>query len=141
MMKIQSPSSVIVTDAGFQYEDTDQPFKAIEDGNNDVLALDVSVDTNPDDILLSPTLQIIRINFPIFSDGRGFTIARQIRLKGFKGRLRAKGPLIADQYRMARRAGFDEIEIPHDIAIRQPEREWKLRKSERLIDYQSRLRR
>ena len=44
---------------------------------------------------------------------------------GFSGRLRAAGPLIADQYRMARRVGFDEVEIPDAIAARQPEAQWR----------------
>ena len=32
--------------------------------------------------------------FPSFADGRGFTLARQLRLKGFEGRLRAFGHVI-----------------------------------------------
>jgi phosphoadenosine phosphosulfate reductase len=50
--------------------------------------------------------------FPTFSDGRGFTLAARLRRMGFAGRLRAAGHVIADQYAMARRSGFDEVEIP-----------------------------
>ena len=37
---------------------------------------------------------------------------------GYAGRLRAAGPLIADQFRAARRVGFDEVELPDAVAER-----------------------
>ena len=43
---------------------------------------------------LDPTLEqvdLISIAFPNYSDGRGFSIARQLRNMGFAGRLRAHG--------------------------------------------------
>ena len=40
---------------------------------------------------------------------------------GYTGRLRAAGPLIADQFRAARRVGFDEVELPDAVAGAQPE--------------------
>jgi uncharacterized protein (DUF934 family) len=83
---------------------------------------------------------MIRVAFPSFADGRGFTIARQLRLMGYRGRLRAAGHVIADQYAMARRAGFDEVEISDDLAARQPEDQWRFRARWRDHDYQARLR-
>ena len=83
---------------------------------------------------------VIRVDFPSFADGRGFTIARQLRLMGYGGRLRARGHVIADQYAMARRAGFDEVEISADLAARQPEEQWRARADWQAHDYQSRLR-
>jgi uncharacterized protein (DUF934 family) len=70
-------------------------------------------------------LALISIDFPSFADGRGFSIARAIRNAGFTGELRAFGPLIADQYAYAMSCGFDTIEIPEDLAARQPEAQWK----------------
>jgi uncharacterized protein (DUF934 family) len=70
-------------------------------------------------------LTLISIDFPSFADGRGFSIARAIRNAGFAGELRAYGPLIADQYAYALSCGFDTIEIPDDLAARQPEAQWK----------------
>jgi uncharacterized protein (DUF934 family) len=84
--------------------------------------------------------QMIRIDFPSFADGRGFSIARALRRKGFTGRLRAKGHVIADQYAMARRSGFDEVEISDDLAARQPEGQWLARADWQAHDYQARLR-
>ena len=84
---------------------------------------------------------MIRIDFPSFADGRGFTLARLIRLLGFTGRLRAKGHVIADQYAMARRSGFDEIEISSELASRQSEEQSLFRANEwQEYDYQAWLR-
>ncbi|MBT26399.1 MAG: oxidoreductase [Rhodobacteraceae bacterium] len=85
-------------------------------------------------------LEMIRVDFPSFADGRGFTIARRLRLMGYTGRLRAKGHVISDQYAMARRAGFDEVEISDDLAARQPAEEWLFRADWQSHDYQSRVR-
>jgi len=41
---------------------------------------------------------------------------------------------------MARRAGFDEIEIAPDLAARQTEDQWLFRADWRAHDYQARLR-
>jgi uncharacterized protein (DUF934 family) len=85
-------------------------------------------------------LTLIRISFPAFSDGRAFTIARRLRSLGFTGHLRAVGPVIVDQYPMARRTGFDDVEIPDELAARQPEAQWISRADWKAHDYQSRLR-
>jgi uncharacterized protein (DUF934 family) len=69
-------------------------------------------------------LSLVSVTFPAFNDGRGFSIARQLRLRGFRGRLRASGPIIADQYRHARGVGFDEVELPEALAARQPAEHW-----------------
>jgi uncharacterized protein (DUF934 family) len=82
---------------------------------------------------------MIRVSFPAFSDGRGFTLARHLRGLGYAGRLRATGHIIADQYAMARRCGFDEVEIADDLAARQPEAQWLFRARWREQDYRSRF--
>ena len=41
---------------------------------------------------------------------------------------------------MARRSGFDEVEITADLAARQTEDQWQFRADWRAHDYQSRLR-
>ena len=53
---------------------------------------------------------------------------------------RAKGHVISDQYAMARRTGFDEVEISQALAARQPEDEWRMRARWQDHDYQSLLR-
>ena len=58
---------------------------------------------------------------------------------GYRGTLRANGPVIADQYAMTRRVGFDEVEIPDALAARQPEAQWQFRADWQAHDYQARL--
>lgn len=131
--------SILVTDTGFTSDDWKEPFISL-DAANDANALDVPSDTDPADIPLCGGLQMIRVDFPSFADGRGFTIARQLRLRGYTGRLRARGHVLADQYAMARRAGFDEVEISDELAARQPEDQWDFRADWKKHDYQARLR-
>ena len=125
--------SVIVTDDGFAVADW-------ADGLNEAEVLDLPSDTQPEEVALSEGFKLVRVEFPSFSDGRGFTIARVLRRRGYSGKLRAFGHVISDQYAMARRSGFDEVEISDDLAARQPEGEWKFRADWRAHDYQSRLR-
>lgn len=82
---------------------------------------------------------LISIPFPNYSDGRGFGLARALRRAGFNGHLRAVGHVIADQYAMARRVGFDDVEISDELAARQPEAQWMDRAKWQTFDYQSRL--
>ncbi|WP_323783352.1 DUF934 domain-containing protein [Thalassovita sp.] len=134
--------SVIVTDNGFQTDDFAGDILALDDVTDSAaLAIDLDPDADPQDLVdRLPVLHLIRVDFPSFADGRGFTIARQLRLMGFTGRLRACGHVISDQYAMARRSGFDEVEISDDQASRQPEAEWTFRANWQSHDYQSRLR-
>jgi uncharacterized protein (DUF934 family) len=77
-------------------------------------------------------LALIVIGFPAFSDGRGFSLARALRNKGYRGLLRACGHLIADQTYHAEACGFDEIEIPETLSARQPEAQWRAAAAPRL---------
>ncbi len=69
-------------------------------------------------------LSLVAIQFPAYADGRGFSIARQLRNNGFSGTIRAVGPLIADQFAYALACGFDEIELSEAVAARQPVEQW-----------------
>ena len=82
---------------------------------------------------------LIAVDFPAMTDGRGFTLARLLREKGYQGRLRAVGGLIADQYAMARRVGFDEVRISAALAARQPQDQWLFRADWQNWDHRSRL--
>ena len=54
--------------------------------------------------------------------------------------VQSSGSRVWCAYAMARRAGFDEVEISDDLAARQPEAEWLFRANWKDHDYQSRLR-
>lgn len=134
--------SVIVTDTGFGPDDWNHGFVPPEEVPRSA-AVGVHLPSDADPERLRSRLHeidLIRVDFPKSADGRGFTIAQRLRLMGFGGRLRAKGHVIADQYAMARRSGFDEVEIDEALALRQPEEQWLARANWRAHDYQSRLR-
>ncbi|MFQ5623308.1 MAG: DUF934 domain-containing protein [Paracoccaceae bacterium] len=148
--------SKIVRDDGFQNDDL--PEAAANGSYREVTlqdlnapgfeagapALGLALDNDADPLDVQPyfpRLAVIKIPFPSFADGRGFSLARRLRLMGYGGRLRAVGHLIADQYPNARRCGFDEIEIDDDLAARQPANQWLARSDWDAPSYQERLRR
>jgi len=123
--------SVIVNDKGFRDDAWSGGFLAWDDTElsrwerASGYAIDLPNTANAEDVVpFFEDVAMIRIAFPSFADGRGFSIAKHLRLLGYTGRLRAYGHLIADQYTMARRSGFDEVEISKDMAKRQTEDQW-----------------
>ena len=131
--------SVIVNDHGFQPVGKIASVTLAEIATHQG-TLDLAQTDDPTLVLpYLGTLKLIRIAFPAFNDGRAFTIARRLRMAGFTGHLRAVGPVIADQYAMARRVGFDDVEIPDDLAARQPQAQWLARADWRAHDYLARL--
>lgn len=135
-------ANTIVTDTGFALDTWQGRAVALADG---IPANTMAVDVAPsDDVALLAghldRLSMIRVGFPSSADGRGFTLAKRLRAMGYSGRLRAAGHVLADQYTMARRAGFDEVEIDDALATRQPQDQWLARADWRAHDYQARLR-
>ena len=133
-------TTVIVTDTGFAPAPA-REIVALAD-LVDQTAVDLSNTDNPAALVgRLDQLTLIRVAFPAFNDGRAFTIARRLREFGFTGQLLALGPVIADQYAMIRRVGFDGAEIPAEIAARQPADQWQFRAADwREHHYQARLR-
>ncbi|MBC7157636.1 MAG: DUF934 domain-containing protein [Rhodobacteraceae bacterium] len=136
--------AVIVTDTGFAPDDwagAVLPLAELAARGDRHSAVLLAPDDDPAE--LRPRLAdipLIAVAFPAFSDGRGFTIARRLRAMGYGGRLRARGHVLADQYAMARRVGFDEVEIDDALAARQPEAQWRFRADWRAHDPRARLR-
>ena len=136
---------ILVHDTGFQDDDWHGEFIqwSGEDDRSALphgAALDVVNTVQAEDIVpLFGRIALIRIAFPSHMDGRGFSLARHLRLLGYRGRLRASGRILADQYAMARRSGFDEVEIDQTLAERQPEEQWLFRANWQTHDYQKRL--
>lgn len=135
-------NALLVTDTGFRAEDWTGEIVPFSEGvAANVPAVDVASDDDVAGLLGHlADLDMIRVDFPSFADGRGFTLARQLRQMGYTGRLRARGHVLADQYAMARRAGFDEVEIDAALAARQPEDQWLARADWQAHCYQTRLR-
>ena len=58
-------------------------------------------------------VQLIVIDFPVFTDGRGYTQARVLRTQlGYAGELRASGDVRPDQILFMARAGIDTFDFP-----------------------------
>jgi len=56
-------------------------------------------------------LSVVVIEFPSFTDGRGFSWARMLRTRlGFAGEVRATGNFIFDQLNYLHRTGFDAFD-------------------------------
>jgi len=138
--------NIVVRDTGFHADDgpgTYIPWSG--NGSPPVLppnaAIDVENTVRAEHIAPAfERIALIRIGFTSHMDGRGFSLARHLRLLGFRGRLRAFGHILADQYVMARRSGFDEVEIEPSLASRQSEEQWLFRANWRENNYQERLR-
>jgi uncharacterized protein (DUF934 family) len=59
---------------------------------------------------------LVAVAFPKFTDGRGYSLAHQLRGNfGFAGELRATGEILFDQLQLLARCGFDSFEI-RDVA-------------------------
>lgn len=69
-----------------------------------------------------PNLSLVAIQFPKFTDGRGYSMAREIRDRyHFVGELRATGDVLFDQLQFMARCGFDAFEISDPATIRRLE--------------------
>ncbi|WP_371431705.1 DUF934 domain-containing protein [Novosphingobium sp.] len=54
-------------------------------------------------------LSLVEVNFPAYTDGRGYSAARILREHGYDGELRAVGDVLLDQLSHMRRCGFDSF--------------------------------
>ena len=62
---------------------------------------------------------LVAVAFPKFTDGRGYSLARQLRSNfGFRGELRATGEVLFDQLQLLARCGFDSFEIRDAATLR-----------------------
>ncbi len=127
MTQTDTEDGILIVDGAFAPVEPDEfvtlPLEEIENETNHVV--DLTSDIDPHEhmtiLLAAPA---IRIAFPSSADGRGYSIASALRRAGYRGHLRAKGHVLADQYPLALRSGFDDVEIPQDLAKRQPEQQW-----------------
>jgi uncharacterized protein (DUF934 family) len=77
--------------------------------------LGVWLDAGDDLTAVAPDLDrlaVVAVNFPKFSDGRGFSTARLLRERyGYRGELRAIGDVGRDQLLYLERCGFDAFAL------------------------------
>jgi uncharacterized protein (DUF934 family) len=64
-------------------------------------------------------IALVAVEFPKFTDGRGYSIARRLRERfGYRGELRATGHVLRDQLFYMHRCGFDAFEIAPGKSVR-----------------------
>ncbi len=115
---------MIVTDRGVAPDDG-ALIPLAEAGEGSGLRVLVSPDAEPEALTAaSNRFALIAVDFPKFSDGRGFSLARRLRDLGYGGRLRAVGHLIPDQFAFARACGFDEVAVDDATHARQGAADW-----------------
>lgn len=127
---------IIVTDRGFRPDDWTHgfiPLSALSDSPEAAIGpLAVEVDTRRFCawqwrrlLQAMQRIALVRIRLAGFGDATAFELARQLRLAGFMGRIRAHGAVLARQYTLARRVGFCEIELNALQARLQPPEHWQ----------------
>ena len=98
--------------------------RVVEDAGSDTLTLDqwLAAEDKAQAVRLEPgeaplplfghleAIPLIAINFPTLMDGRGFSYARELRERGYRGELRATGHFIRDQLTYLSRCGFDAFD-------------------------------
>jgi uncharacterized protein (DUF934 family) len=75
---------------------------------------------------------IIVLAFPAFIDGRAYSLARGLRLDGYRGELRAEGNLLPDQLQYMQQVGFDSFEV----SDRFPLQSWQTASHQMSLAYQ-----
>jgi uncharacterized protein (DUF934 family) len=97
-----------------------------EINDSGLLQENTSVDAGPIGVLLEPDqppssiegdlsrLAMVAIHFPVFTDGRCFSYARELRELGYDGEIRATGRFIRDQLFFLQRCGFNAFQFEDD---------------------------
>jgi uncharacterized protein (DUF934 family) len=77
-------------------------------------------------------LGLIIVPFPAFNDGRAYSLARQLRLDGYRGELRASGNILPDQLQFMTQVGIDS----YDVTDRFPLDAWQRAARQMSLAYQ-----
>lgn len=106
-------------------------FSEIAEGDAVANALPVGDVASHDQITQLLDLSTVRLQVDGFVDGRGFTVARQLRLLGFAGVIEVIGDLLPDQLPMAAASGVDAILIRTEHAERCEEGQWQQKSADK----------
>ncbi len=64
-------------------------------------------------------LSLIALTFPAYTDGRAYSQAKDLRLDGYRGELRAEGNLLLDQFQYMHQVGFDTFAVNDRFSLQQ----------------------
>ena len=98
-----------------------EPVVTLESFGDQSNATAVRIEPGEDARELLPFLgriALVEVNFPAYTDGRGYSAAQILRENGYAGELRAVGDVLVDQIAYMRRCGFDSFKpnVPLDDA-------------------------
>ena len=86
-------------------------------GGRTGVALDNHVDPGELEAYLAH-LELIALDFPVFTDGRAYSQARRLRTEfGYEGELRATGDVLADQAGFLVQVGFDSFDVENGLSL------------------------
>lgn len=107
-------AAIIVTLADWQREKTELKRRNTPVGVR--LGSGDSIDDIVDDL---DSIALVALEFPSFTEGRGYTHARQLREKhGYRGEIRAVGDVSRDRLAFMERCGFNAYELRPDDELR-----------------------
>lgn len=97
--------------------------------------LGVTVPNNANEKTLDPyfsQLALVVVNFPAFTDGRSYSQARQLRLGGYRGEVRATGNILPDQLQFMLQVGVDSFEVSDRFSLE----DWQKAAQQMQLTYQ-----
>lgn len=79
----------------------------------------IAPDDDPSEIAdLFDHIALVALNFPKFSDGRGYSHAARLRQHlGYRGEIRAIGDVLYDQIPLMLRAGIDSFAVTKQVVV------------------------
>jgi uncharacterized protein (DUF934 family) len=104
-----------MSDVQFRFRDDEpvsDPAVTVDSFAEQTNAAAVRVEPGDDARALLPhldRLRLIEVNFPAWTDGRGYSSARVLREAGFTGEIRAVGDVVIDMLGHLKRCGFDSF--------------------------------
>lgn len=97
--------------------------------------LGVVLPNNADERALAPyfaQVALVVVNFPAFTDGRSYSQARQLRLDGYRGEIRATGNILPDQLQFMLQVGVDSFEVSDRFTLE----DWQKAAQQMQLTYQ-----
>ena len=97
--------------------------------------LGVSLTNNERVEILAPyisQLSLVVLSFPAYTDGRAYSQAKDLRLDGFRGELRAEGNLLLDQFQFMHQVGFNSFLVSDRFSLQQ----WQAASKQMSLAYQ-----
>ena len=110
-----------MVDVQFRFRDDEvvtDPAVTVDAFAEQTNATAVRIEPGDDARALLPQLDriaLVEVNFPAWTDGRGYSSARVLREAGYTGEIRAVGDVVIDMLSHLKRCGFDAFAPEHPL--------------------------